>query len=303
MQQSLLRADAREEWRNSERREQHANPGTKGQAPAQRANEQPQIAGVTDDTVDTARDQGVAGLNGHKAAEVYADLPIDDLIEALIERAPADAKLREAVRPPSTPYQRNLPADDKPIAPSDVATAVNDLFDRHGAMPMTADVGDCLFVAMEIENTALAAPGYYAGMGFGVPAGIGVAAATGRRPLVLVGDGAFQMTGWELGNCRRYGLDPIVVLFNNASWEMLRTFQPESRFNDLAEWNFAAIAPSLGGYGERVRTRRELKEAIERAAVRRGEFALVEVMLPRGATSRTLARFVSGFKAVRARTS
>jgi indolepyruvate decarboxylase len=139
-------------------------------------------------------------------------------------------------------------------------------------------------------------------MGFGVPAGIGVAAATGRRPLVLVGDGAFQMTGWELGNCRRYGLDPIIVLFNNASWEMLRAFQPESRFNDLAEWNFAAIAPLLGGHGERVRTRRELKEAIERAATQRGEFALVEVMLPRSTTSRTLARFVSGFKAVRTRT-
>ena len=94
-------------------------------------------------------------------------------------------------------------------------------------MPMAADMGDCLFTAMEIDNTALVAPGYYAGMGFGVPAGIGVAVATGRRPLILVGDGAFQMTGWELGNCRRYGLDPIVVLFNNQSWEMLRVFQPE----------------------------------------------------------------------------
>ena len=115
-----------------------------------------------------------------------------------------------------------------PIAPSDIACAINDLFDRHGTMPMTSDMGDCLFTAMEIENTALAAPGYYAGMGFGVPAGIGVAATTGQRPLVLVGDGAFQMTGWELGNCRRYGLAPIVVVFNNASWEMLRAFQPES---------------------------------------------------------------------------
>ena len=64
-------------------------------------------------------------------------------------------------------------------------------------MPMTADMGDCLFTAMEIENHGLAAPGYYAGMGFGVPAGIGVAAATGRRTLILVGDGAFQMTGWR----------------------------------------------------------------------------------------------------------
>ena len=130
---------------------------------------------------------------------------------------------------------------------------------------MTADMGDCLFTAMEIENTALAAPGYYAGMGFGVPAGIGVAAATGERPMILVGDGAFQMTGWELGNCRRYGLDPIVVLFNNCSWEMLRVFQPESKFNDLSDWNFAAIAPSLGGHGERVTTRRGLRDALEAA--------------------------------------
>jgi len=166
-------------------------------------------------------------------------------------------------------------------------------------MPMTSDVGDCLFTAMEIENSALAAPGYYAGMGFGVPGGIGVAAATKKRPLILVGDGAFQMTGWELGNCRRYKLDPIVVVFNNASWEMLRTFQPESKFNNLDDWNFAAIAPSLGGDGVRVRTRMELVDALDAAVKRRGMFSLIEVMLPRGKVSDTLARFVSGFKAAR----
>jgi indolepyruvate decarboxylase len=233
---------------------------------------------------------------------VYPDVPIGDLIEALASRArPLGAGTLRAGNRPAVNYPRGLKADGHAIDPSDIAAAINDLFDRHGAMPMTADMGDCLFTAMEIENTALAAPGYYAGMGFGVPAGIGVAAATGRRPLILVGDGAFQMTGWELGNCRRYGFDPIVVLFNNASWEMLRAFQPESRFNDLDDWNFAALAPSLGGYGERVTTRRELKEALERAVARRGRFSLVEVMLPRGATSQTLARFVSGFTAARSR--
>jgi indolepyruvate decarboxylase len=198
-------------------------------------------------------------------------------------------------------YPRGLKADDTPVAPSDIACAINDLFDRHGAMPMTADMGDCLFTAMEIENTELAAPGYYAGMGFGVPAGIGVAAATGERPMILVGDGAFQMTGWELGNCRRYGLDPIVVLFNNCSWEMLRVFQPESTFNDLSDWNFVTIAPSLGGHGERVTTRKELQAALEAAITRRGMFSIVEVMLKRGETSHTLERFVTGFKAARER--
>ena len=229
---------------------------------------------------------------------LYSDMPLDDLVDALIARA-RKSKARKSVRRPRIVYPRGLKADDKPIRPSDIACAINDLFDRHGVMPMTADVGDCLFTAMEIENSALAAPGYYAGMGFGVPAGIGVAAATRRRPLILVGDGAFQMTGWEIGNCRRYGLDPIVVLFNNASWEMLRVFQPESKFNNLDDWHYAAIAPSLGGHGERVATRAELAAALERAVKRRGVFSLVEVMLPRGQTSDTLARFVSGFKAAR----
>jgi hypothetical protein len=82
------------------------------------------------------------------------------------------------------------------------------------------------------------------------------------------GQRAFQMTGWELGNCRRYGLDPIVVLFNNKSWEMLRVFQPESRFNDLDDWHFAAIAAPIGGVGERVTTRRELAAALCRAVKR-----------------------------------
>jgi indolepyruvate decarboxylase len=42
-----------------------------------------------------------------------------------------------------------------------------------------------------------------------------------------------------------------------ASWEMLRAFQPESRFNDLDDWQFAAMAAALGGHGERVTTRRD----------------------------------------------
>ncbi len=229
---------------------------------------------------------------------VYRDMPLADLMDAL-ERRAASRKRRGSLRQRSV-YPRGLAADAEPLAPSDIAAAINDMFDRHGKMPMTSDIGDCLFTAMEIDNTALAAPGYYAGMGFGVPAGIGVA-ATGLRPLILVGDGAFQMTGWELGNCRRYGLDPIVVLFNNCSWEMLRVFQPESRFNDLDDWHYAEIANSIGGVGERVATRGELVAALERAVQRRGKFSLIEAMLPRGRTSDTLARFVAGFKSARER--
>ncbi len=219
-------------------------------------------------------------------------VPLAALVEALLERArPVGGADFAPVRPA---HPRGLPADDAPLAPGDLAPAINDLFARHGSMPIASDIGDCLFVAMEIEETPLVGPGYYAGMGFGVPAGIGGQLATARRTLVLVGDGAFQMTGFELGHCRRLGIDPIVLVLNNAGWEMLRAFAPGSRFNDLDEWNFAALARDLGGDGYRVRTRRELVAALDRAAATRGRFQLIEAMLPRGAVSDTLARFVAG---------
>ncbi len=146
-------------------------------------------------------------------------------------------------------------------------------------MPIAADAGDCLFAALEIEPTTLAAPGYYASMGFGVPAGFGIQANTGLRPLVLVGDGAFQMTGWELGNCQRYGWDPLVIVFNN-----------------LSDWNFAQRAAGLGGEGIRVATRAALQAARRGAFSRRGRFQLIEVMIPRGVVSGTLQRFVAGLR-------
>ena len=225
--------------------------------------------------------------------QLYPRLPLAALVNRLLECA---TQTSAPLPVPRQSFPRGMPADDASITPTDIATAVNDLMLAHGKMPIASDMGDCLFTAMEIDHTALVAPGYYATMGFGVPAGLGLQAATRQRPLILVGDGAFQMTGWELGNCRRYGWDPIVLLFNNASWEMLRTFQPESSFNDLGHWGFAEMAGGMGGDGVRVATRAELKAALDKAVATRGRFQLIEVTLPRGVLSSTLQRFVAGVK-------
>jgi indolepyruvate decarboxylase len=227
----------------------------------------------------------------------YQDIPLEALVDALLARLAAKSEVgTKALRAPS----RGLASNDAPITPDDIARAANDLMAEHGPMPIASDMGDCLFTAMDMEVVPLIAPGYYAGMGFGVPAGLGLQAESGLRPLVLVGDGAFQMTGWELGNCRRYGWDPIVLLFNNQSWEMLRAFQPESAFNDLGDWRFAEMADPLGGIGERVATRRQLQSALTRAIGGRGRFYLIEIMLQPGALSATLARFAEAVTAKRA---
>jgi indolepyruvate decarboxylase len=239
--------------------------------------------------------QTIQALDGRVTLgyHTYPNLPLAALVDRLLQRVAEGGKPFAA---PGQVFPHGMPADAGSITPTDIATAVNDLMATHGKMPIASDMGDCLFTAMEIEHTALVAPGYYATMGYGVPAGLGLQAATGQRPLILVGDGAFQMTGWELGNCRRYGWDPIVLLFNNASWEMLRTFQPESSFNDLDHWGFAEMAAGLGGDGVRVGTRAELKAALDRAMATRGRFQLIEVTIPRGVLSDTLQRFVAGVK-------
>jgi indolepyruvate decarboxylase len=199
---------------------------------------------------------------------VYPDIPLAALVDRLLARVSATARNFDVRR---AAFPRGLAADDAPIAPHDIATAINDLMAAHGKMPIASDIGDCLFTAMDIEHTALVAPGYYATMGFGVPAGLGVQAATGQRPLVLVGDGAFQMTGWELGNCVRYGWDPIVIVFNNASWEMLRTFKPVSSFYDLGDWTFAEAAAALGGVGRARGVRGGDEENLKTRKNRRGK--------------------------------
>ena len=225
----------------------------------------------------------------------YLDVPLTRLVERLLDRLadvePAPPAARAAAAPRAAPV-----SDGAAVRPADIAAALGALMERAGPVPLACDVGDCLFTAMDLTQGALIAPGYYATMGYGVPAGLGLQAATGQRPVVLVGDGAFQMTGWELGNARRYGWDPIVIVFNNASWEMLRAFQPQSAFNALDVWDFASMAAGMGGDGHRVTTRAELNAALAKAHATRGRFQLIDVRLAPGAQSPTLERFVAAVK-------
>jgi len=225
---------------------------------------------------------------------VYHELPLDALIDALLERVPARQAI--PVDAPSSPRPVPVAERDDRFGPRDIAGAVNALVQAHGSFPIACDVGDCLFTAMDIRDCPLVAPGYYAGMGYAVPAAIGLQVATGRRPLVLVGDGAFAMTGWELGNAARCGCDPVVLVLNNAGWEMLRTFEPDSGFNDLGPWDFASMAPGMGGDGHVVRNARELATALERSWSARGRFQLIDIRLEPGVLSPTLRRFVSAIQ-------
>ena len=210
----------------------------------------------------------------------YEEARFQDFLQGLLR---AKLRRRAAGRWPHPP--RLVPSAGAHVT---APITVQGLFEHLNAFladdtVVVCDVGEALFGAADLyihRGTDFLGPAYYASMGFAVPAGIGVQLANPRaRPLVLVGDGAFQMTGMELSGALRYGLDPIVVVLNNRGYGTERPMQ-DGPYNDLQPWNFHRVPEVLGGgRGFLVRTEKELAEALAAAAKHRGSFCLIEVQL------------------------
>src|SRR5262249_36069661 len=130
------------------------------------------------------------------------------------------------------------------------------------------------------RRTEFIGPAYYTSMGFGVPAAVGAGIANRNlRPLVIVGDGAFQMTGMELSSVVRQGLNPIVVVMNNKGYTTER-FLLEGSFNDIHNWAYHKLPEVLGtGLGIEVRTEAQLGAALDAALSNTESFSLLNVHL------------------------
>ncbi|HEY8751828.1 MAG TPA: thiamine pyrophosphate-binding protein [Tepidisphaeraceae bacterium] len=157
---------------------------------------------------------------------------------------------------------------------------------------VVSDVGDAIFGAVGIRTAKRAefiAPAYYLSMGFAVPASIGVETANpALRPVVLVGDGAFQMTGTELSTAVRLGLKPIVLVLNNEGYGTMRKIR-DGYFNEISQWDYGKICELIGG-GTAVcaTTRGELDGAI-RSAMGSNSLRVIDVKIPRDDMSPQLA--------------
>ena len=227
----------------------------------------------------------------------YQNTPIGELITSLVE-SPDPPSKTGGPRPPASQLSPEVLepfGDDEPIRVRHVIAVLNAFVSAHPEMPVVSDTGDCLFAAVDVRADEIIAPAYYATMGFAIPAALGAQIATGRRPLVLVGDGAFQMTGPEVAHAGEYACNPIVVLFNNGRWEMLQAFFPDAGYNGTVTWPFAKLAALWGGCGVVVGTPRQFQDALG-AAFHEPRFTLIEVTLQPGDISPILQGFAAAFR-------
>ena len=214
----------------------------------------------------------------------YEEVRFKDFIGGLLRLRLRRAQARQ--NPP--PARRSLRTPHSALRTPPSAITVRRLFERLNAFlsdstVVVADVGDALFGAADLfirERTEFISPAYYTSMGFAVPASVGAQLANPKlRPLVLVGDGAFQMTGMELATVARYQLNPVVVLLNNRGYGTERHMQ-DGPYNDVWPWQYHRLPEILGaGRGFVVETEEELDRALVEAERWTESFCLLEVRL------------------------
>jgi TPP-dependent 2-oxoacid decarboxylase len=166
---------------------------------------------------------------------------------------------------------------------------------------LCADNGEPLVAGAALNvhsDQGFFAPGYYTSLGFSVPMALGVQLARPSvRPLVLCGDGAFQMTGVETSTQARLGLNPIVVVMDNGGYGSERPFYDEQYVN-THRWNYSRFTEVIGaGLGFEIRTESDLEAALEQAKSNTDSPSILDVKLEHFDYSDAFARFLAKFSA------
>lgn len=223
----------------------------------------------------------------------YENVEIEDFIRTLTE---ATIRQREDVAIPHPPLpQPAYPVKEKQITVRYLFQRLNSFIDDNTVV--IADPGDAMFAAIDMTihcATEYLSPAYYASLGFAVPASLGTQLARPElRPLVLVGDGAFQMTGMELASIARFNLTPIIVVLNNQGYGTERPML-DGRFNDIPLWNYSRIPEVLGaGKGYDIKTEDQLEQALQEVQMHTDSFCILDVHLDPADRSLSLERLTT----------
>ena len=135
-----------------------------------------------------------------------------------------------------------------------------------------ADGGDLLsFARVGLEAKTYLDAGAFGCLGIGVPYAVAAAlACPDRQVFCVTGDGAFGFNAMELDTAVRHRAKIVVIVSNNAAWNIERHDQ-ETNYGGrvvgttLAYSDYAAMARGLGAHGERVTRAADLPAALERA--------------------------------------
>ncbi len=212
----------------------------------------------------------------------YQNVWLGDFISELTRSIKAGNYLCSHPASPYLPLGDFNPENEKPMTVKRFYDRLNRFIDD--SMIVIPETGDAICAAPELyiqEAENFMCQAYYLSIGFCLPGCLGASLARpDKRALLIIGDGAFQMTVQELSTIMRYGCKPIIFLLNNKGYTIERMIH-EGPYNDINNWDYSKL-PGLFGKGSismEVKTEGDLEDALEAASADKDNMIFVEVHL------------------------
>jgi len=255
----------------------HAMSDTEGRVPVEFEGTHPEVSV----SVNNAR------VNHHW----YKCIAFSDVIKGL-SKIEVSHKKCDFTWAKSYEHEDYFPQDNVKITVKRLFDKINSILDPQ--MAIIADAGDSLFGSINLvthRHNHFLSPLYHGSKGFAIPAALGVQLAKPEvRPIVIVGDGAFQFSCVELGTIAAMGLNPIVVVLNNYGSAVKK--QTGVDFCQTVEWNYEQIVQMIPhSEGVKVETEMELEEAFTKAC-KSSKLFVINVVVSKNDISPVLRRMI-----------
>jgi indolepyruvate decarboxylase len=243
------------------------------------------VSGFFSQRIDPARTIDVGAVQSTVAGQMFAPIDIDAALGALA------AILRErGVTSPAVTAPAGSPP--RPVHDPDIALTQKYLWDKlsEALTPgniVVADQGTCFYGMADHRLpggvTFIGQP-LWGSIGYTLPAALGAGLAhPDRRVVLLIGDGAAQLTVQEIGVMAREGIAPVIVVVNNSGYTVERAIHgAHAYYNEIVPWRWTDLPRALGAdeaLTRTVRTCGELDDALAEAADHRDRLVLLEVVL------------------------
>ena len=125
----------------------------------------------------------------------------------------------------------------------------------------------------------------WASIGYTLPALLGACLAEpSRRGILLIGDGAAQLTVQELGTMLRAGISPLIVVVDNDGYTVERAIHgPTEPYNDIPHWDWrqagSFFGPEHRSQAFRVETGAELIVALAQVVARPDVLTIIQAVV------------------------
>jgi TPP-dependent 2-oxoacid decarboxylase len=248
------------------------------------------VSGFFSQLIEPTRTIDIGQYQSSVAGLVFAPLEMDAALDAV-----AGILTRRGIAsPPATSVSGEAPLETAEAPTRDRPLTQQMLWDRlcDALTPgnvVLADQGTSFYGMADHrlpQGVTFIGQPLWGSIGYTLPAALGAGLAEPtRRTVLLIGDGAAQLTIQELGTFSREQLSPVIVVVNNDGYTVERAIHGETApYNDIVSWSWTDIPNALGVANHlafRAQTYGELDDALTAAAEHQDRMVLVEAVLPR----------------------